>query len=41
LHGVCPEHVAADIVTRRQDMEAVKESFKSLATFKNELDKLG
>jgi hypothetical protein len=41
LHGVCPEHVAADIATRRQDMEAVKEAFKSLATFKNELDKLG
>ena len=41
LHGVCPEHVAVDIATRRQDIEEVKEARKSLATFKNELDKLG
>ena len=41
LHGVDPAHVAVDIATRRQDIEEVKEARKSLATFKNELDKLG
>jgi len=41
LHGVCPEHVATDIATRRQTIEEVKEARKSLTTFKNELDKLG
>tara|TARA_Y100000004_G_C8818814_1_gene370954 strand:+ start:389 stop:604 length:216 start_codon:yes stop_codon:yes gene_type:complete len=41
LHGVCPEHVAVDIATRRQDIQAVKEARKSLSVLKNELDKLG
>lgn len=41
LHGVCPEHVATDIATRRQDIQAVKEARKSLSVLKNELDKLG
>ena len=39
LHGVCPEHVATDIATRRQDIEEVRKSKLSLAQLKNELDK--
>lgn len=41
LHGICPKYVALDIITRRQTIEEVKEARKSLATLKNELDKLG
>ena len=41
LHGVCPEHVAIDIATRRQDIDEVRKAKLSLAELKNELDKLG
>ena len=41
LHGVCPEHVAVDIATRRQDIEEVKRAKESLKVLKGELDKLG
>ena len=41
LHGVCPEHVAVDIATRRQDIEEVRKAKLSLAQLKAELDKLG
>ena len=33
LHGVCPEHVAVDIATRRQDIEEVKRAKESLKVF--------
>lgn len=41
LHGVCPEHVAVDIATRRQEIEEVRKAKLSLAQLKAELDKLG
>ena len=41
IHGVDPIHVAADIITRRQDIEEVKKAKESLKAFKDELDKLG
>ena len=34
LHGVCPEHVAADIITRRHSIEEVKKARKALKSIK-------